>query len=137
VFIAFTIWSLAYFVRAIPISTSKDESFIESFVFQQSKNETIKDDIQGTVHNKTRIVYFQNPDGIDLIYLQPTIIFSEKVVSSTPQGYQDFSKPFVYTLTLENGEEIKYYILNQNPPDSFNTEKNFWRRFVKGLRHLF
>lgn len=137
IFIAFIIWYLVYFFSTIPINISKDESLVESFVFQKAKNENLKDDIEGTVNDQARIVYFQNPDGADLIYLKPTIIFDEKVTSYAPKGYQDFSKPFVYTLTLKNGEEVQFYILNEKSPDSFNTSNNFWKRFVRGLKHLF
>lgn len=135
--IALMIWYLVYFCSTVPISNSVDESYIESFVFQKSSNENLKDNIEGVVNNKARIVYFQNPDDADLIYLQPTIIFNEKVTSYTPQGYQNFSKPFVYTLKSKNGEELQFYVLNESPPDSFNTSNNFWKRFVRGLKYLF
>ena len=137
VFIAFMIWYLVYFFSTIPINTSKDESLIESFVFQQSINENLKEDIEGTVNNEIRVVYFQNPDNAELINLQPTVTFNEKVASYAPQGPQNFTYPVTYTLTMKNGEEVQFYILNENPPDSFNTSNNFWKRLVRGLKHLF
>lgn len=135
-FIGFIVWNLSRFNNA-QIDILKNESLIESFIFQQSKNENLKGDIEGTIDHQSRIVYFQDPDSADLSELNPTIILNEKVTSYLPKEPQNFTYSVAYTFTLKNGEEIKYYIINGKPPDSFTTEKNFWRRFVKGLRHLF
>lgn len=135
-FIGFIVWNLSRLNNA-QIDILKNESLIESFIFQQSKNENLKEDIEGTIDHQSRIVYFQDPDSADLSELNPTIILNEKVTSYLPKGPQNFTYSVAYTFTLKNGEEIKYYIINGNPPDSFSTEKNFWRRFVKGLRYLF
>lgn len=136
-FMAFIAWNIFYYFNTVSINNSKDEVLIESFVFQKSKNENLKEDIEGTIDHQSRVVYFQNPDSADLSELNPTIILNEKVTSYIPKGPQNFTYSVAYTFTLKNGEEIKYYIINGNPPDSFSTEKNFWRRFVKGLRYLF
>lgn len=131
------IWYITYIFDAVPpIKILQEESFIESFVFQKSNNKNLTDDIPGTVNNEARVVYFQNPDNVDITHLQPTITFNEKVVSYTPQGPRDFSYPLAYTLTLKNGKEIEYYILNENPPDSFNVNNNFWKRLIRGLKHF-
>ncbi len=93
-------------VITIESNTAKN---ILAFAFPFNEN-PIAVTIIGTIDQETNTITFETPLGTDISALLPQIQVSTDAHFS-PEGFQDFSKPVVYTVTAEDGSTEDYTVI--------------------------
>ena len=96
------------------ISSSKT---ITSFTFKQQKNPSLTVDIPGTIIGDS--IYVLIPQGTDVTGLIPTIVSTGTSISPRNEQPENFSFPFQYVVTAEDGTTNTYSVFLSANSDVF------------------
>ena len=100
------------FIASIALSCSKDEvvKSSEKLIISLSFGQ-LSPAVTATIDQSTKTITATLPYGTDLTKLTPTFVVSSKAVISPASGIsQDFTKPFTFTVTAEDGSKSDYKV---------------------------
>ena len=86
------------------------ESILSSFVFPSAMNASLTSDVRGTIDQNTGQVIVEIPRNIAIIQLRAEFTISNgATISPDPSSARDYTSGVSYTVTAENGMNVKIY----------------------------
>lgn len=82
---------------------------ITSFQFSAVNNETLSEDVLGSINQNNHTITINLPSDTDITALTPEVAVSTAATYS-PTGTQNFTNPVIYTVTAEDNTEAEYVV---------------------------
>ncbi|WP_350286997.1 DUF5018 domain-containing protein [uncultured Croceitalea sp.] len=103
--------SMAIYIVTVTVGKS-DAKQITSFVFQATENDELSQDVNAIIDEDKKEITAEMPSATDVTALVPTVGVSLGAeVSPNNKLAQDFTELVVYTITGEDGSQVKYTVI--------------------------
>lgn len=96
--------------KSEPDTEMSSEKQITGFQFLAEANETLSEDIVGSINQNDLTINVTLPHGTNIMALIPEVEVST-AATYIPAGAQNFTDPVTYTVTAEDGTEAEYIVI--------------------------